>query len=118
IVVVCVDTKKSRREIAKARLKNEAYVIECGNEKTTGQVILGQYKGELPFPYDDNPELMKGRDDNEPGCVDQYYRQDLFINCMTSVHALHLVWTLLRKAEIEVRGAFFDISKAITNPIK
>ena len=118
IVIVCVDTKKSRKVISKARFKKEAYVIDCGNEKTTGQVIMGQYKGGLPFPYEENKALVTGKESKEPGCVDQYYRQDLFINSMVSTYALHLVWNLFRKAELDVRGVFMDIENGITNPVK
>tara|TARA_Y100000593_G_scaffold22736_1_gene45277 strand:+ start:447 stop:1124 length:678 start_codon:yes stop_codon:yes gene_type:complete len=118
IVISCVDTKRSRKAIAKARLKKEAYVIDCGNEKTTGQVIMGQYQGELPSPYEENEELVTGEESEEPGCIDQYYRQDLFINSMVANYALHLVWNLFRKPELEVRGMFMDIGRGITNPIK
>ena len=118
IAIACVDTISSRAKIAKANYKKGAYIIDCGNARASGQVILGQYQGELPFPYEENKDLVEGEEPDEPNCVDQYYRQDLFINSMIAGHALHFVWTLFRRASLDVRGVFTNLERGITNPIK
>ena len=118
ICVACVDTISSRAKIAKAKYKKGAYIIDCGNARASGQVLLGQYKGELPFPYEENPALVQGEEPDEPNCVDQYYRQDLFINSMIAGHALHFIWTLFRRTSLDIRGVFTNLEKGITNPIK
>jgi len=116
ICIACVDTKASRKEISEAKYNDNAYIIDCGNSRASGQVILGQSKGDLPFPYD--KELTEGDEPQEPNCIDQYYRQDLFINSMIANHALHFVWTLFRRTSLDIRGVFLNLESGITNPIK
>ena len=116
IIIACVDTKESRKKISKAKYKKGAYIIDCGNARASGQVLLGQYKGDLPFPYTD--ELTEGTEPDEPACVDQYYRQDLYINTMIAGHALHFVWTLFRRTSLDTKGVFLNLESGITNPIK
>lgn len=118
ICIACVDTIKSRAKIAKAKFKDKAYIIDCGNARASGQAIIGQYQGDLPFPYEENKELITGEEPDEPSCVDQYYRQDLYINSMVAGHALHFVWTLFRRTSLDIRGVFLNLERGITNPIK
>jgi hypothetical protein len=94
-------------------------MIDCGNAKTSGQVLIGQYKGELPNIYTEHEDLIYGEEQvEEPGCVDQYFRQDLFVNSVVASYALHLVWTLLRWRKLKVQGVFFDLDKGVANPVK
>lgn len=119
LVISCVDSVKSRERIAKSWQTEGTYMIDCGNAKTSGQVLIGQYKGDLPNIYTENEELIYGEEqDDEPGCVDQYFRQDLFVNSVVASYALHLVWTLLRWRKLKVRGIFFDLDKGVANPVK
>lgn len=117
ICISCVDTKASRKKISEGRYKKGAYLIDCGNARASGQVILGQHDGDLPSPYEDKA-LIEGDEPDEPTCVDQYYRQDLYINSMIAGHALHLVWTLFRRTSIDNRGIFLNLETGITNPIR
>ena len=119
MVISCVDTVKSREQIAKAWHRNETYLIDCGNSQTSGQVLIGQFDGKLPNIYNENPDLMFGDEPKEePGCVDEYFRQDLFVNSVVATHALHFVWRLLRWESLEVRGVFFDLNTGVSNPVK
>lgn len=120
LVISCVDTVASRERIAKSWQKKGTYMIDCGNARSSGQVLIGQYKGKLPNIYEDNADLIYGDEapDDEPGCVDQYYRQDLFTNRVVADQALHLVWRLLKWGSLEVQGVFFDINKGVCNPVK
>ena len=117
ICIACVDTKLSRAKISKARYDKGTYLLDCGNARASGQVILGQHKGDLPSPYDD-PMLTEGDEPDEPTCVDQYYRQDLYINTMVAGHAMHLVWQLFRRTSLDIRGVFLNLESGVTNPIK
>lgn len=117
ILICCVDTKKSRSEISKAHLQDEAYIIDCGNSKDTGQVVLGQRKAELPNPYEEFKELTKGREDPAPPCADPYQHQDMFINQLVATYALDIVWRLLRRESITQRGCFTSLS-GVTRPIE
>lgn len=117
ILIACVDTKKSRKQISDVHLKKDAYIIDCGNSKDTGQVVLGQKAGELPNPYKEFKELTKGKEDPMPPCADPYQHQDMFINQLVATYACDIVWRLLRKESIIQRGCFTSLS-GITRPIE
>jgi PRTRC genetic system ThiF family protein len=119
LTIACVDTVKSREQIAKSWRKKGSYMIDCGNSRTSGQVLIGQDNGDLPNIYSEHTDLIYGEEpQDEPGCVDQFHRQDLFVNSVVADNALHLIWRLLRWGSLEVRGVFFDLDKGISNPIK
>ncbi|MEK9984510.1 MAG: PRTRC system ThiF family protein [Opitutae bacterium] len=119
LVIACVDTVEAREGIAKSWQRKDTYMIDCGNARASGQVLIGQFDDELPNVYNEHKDLMYGEEpQEEPGCVDEYFRQDLFVNSVVASHALHFVWRLLRWGSLEVRGVFFDLDKGISNPIK
>lgn len=118
IIIACVDTKASRLEISKSVHRPKTYIIDCGNERSTGQVILGQWSDGLWNPYIEFPELVTGAESKEPGCADQYTKQDMFINKIIGTLATDLVWSLFREQTITKRGMFVDLKKGIMNPIK
>jgi hypothetical protein len=111
-----VDTKKSRQGIADMHLKDGTYVIDAGNSRDSGQVILGQRNGTLSDPYE-NRQLLDGEEDFTAPCADPYQKQDLFINQLMATYALDLVWKLLRRGKIAERGVFASLSGS-SNPIK
>lgn len=118
LIISCVDTKKSRKEIMDGRHKKGTYLIDCGNSRVSGQVLIGQYKGDLPNPYEENEDLWKGDEPKgEPGCTDPHLTQDLFINSTIAQHACHYVWNMLRWNKTENRGVFLDIDQGICNPV-
>ena len=97
--------------------KPEKYIIDCGNSQGSGQIILGQKKGDLPNPYKEFKELTKGREDPTPDCADPYQHQDMFINQLVATYALDIVWRLLRRTSITQRGCFTSLS-GVTQPIE
>lgn len=117
LLIACVDTRKSRKEISKAHLRSDVYIIDCGNSKDSGQVILGQKDGKLPNPYKEFKELIKGKEDPTPPCADPYQHQDMFINQLVATFALDIVWRLLRREGITQRGCFTSLS-GVTQPIE
>jgi len=118
ILISCVDTKASRRLIKGAPKTKKTYIIECGNARASGQVILGQEKGDLPNPYREHPGLTKGKEPKGEGCLDPYYKQDLAVNRVVATYVQQIVWDLLRKHEIGYRGVFFDLTKFTSNGIQ
>ncbi len=118
IIIACVDTKASRKDICGSSHKPTSYIIDCGNERSTGQVILGQWSEGLYNPYKEFPELITGEESKEPGCADQYAKQDMFINKIIGTLACDLVWSLFREQTITRRGMFIDLKKGIMNPVK
>jgi PRTRC genetic system ThiF family protein len=117
IIISCVDTGRSRKQIAESTMHGNPYIIDCGNAKYSGQVLIGRHEGELTDPYKDNPELMVEDTDEAPTCGDPYSEQDLFINQIIATYALDFLWTLLHCEYLEKRGVFVDLKKGITNPL-
>jgi PRTRC genetic system ThiF family protein len=119
IIISCVDSGKSRESISKINAKKGAYVIDCGNDKNFGNVFLGQFDGKLPLPYEEEPDLLRDTNPNEPSCseADALGEQDMFVNQAVATVALQLVWSMLRHQRITVRGAFINLNTLTTNPI-
>lgn len=137
LVISCVDTAASRREI-ESMIKHAwccKYWLDLGNRQQDGQVILGETnKGEVPkrgkksfFPkplptvMDIFPELHDESlvEDNHPSCslAEALESQDLFVNQSVVTWALHLLWTLFRKGEIEHHGYFINLETGVVNPL-
>ena len=59
ILIACVDSRKSRKEIFQTLpKKNGPYVLDGGVLATCGQVIIGNGSNELPYPYVELPTLI------------------------------------------------------------
>lgn len=119
ILISCVDSRKSRREIIRNR--NCVYHLDCGNGVNHGQVILGNGK-DLPWPEKLLPDLIAEDlpEDDTPSCsmADALEKQDLFVNDFVVRIAGQLVWSLLRYGGTDIRGAFYSLDPVIINPWK
>jgi len=133
IVIGCVDTAASRRDIHKY-ISNHSYLpywLDCGNQQSTGQVILGQpipdpvrcdFYGRLPtvlelFPALQNPKL---KEDNQPSCsvAEAIAKQDLFVNRAVASAAGEMLWTLLRHGEIGYCGRFLNSRLGVSTKLR
>ena len=121
IVISCVDTKESRREISDI-ISQDIYLIDCGNEKDYGQVIVGiKDNKEIPFPYDEFPDLIaKGKESETSSCslAQALEGQELLINQFVATHCLQIVWEMLRYAKISKRGYFINLETGTTRSLK
>jgi PRTRC genetic system ThiF family protein len=137
IVISCVDSVASRREIDRLlrarRTVTPHYWLDMGNRQQDGQVVFGHHipdfdrkrwkeKPTLPNLFDLFPELAKGKvkeDVEAPSCslAESLQRQELFINDAVTRMALHLLWTLFRKGKIEHHGYFINLAEGRVNPL-
>ena len=121
IIISCVDTKRARRTIGRS-LPQDAFIIDCGNERDFGQVIIGKLKDEaLPSPYDEYPSLVAGgKEDNRASCslMEALEGQELMINQFVATYCLQIIWEMLRYAKISKRGYFINLSKGTTRSLK
>jgi PRTRC genetic system ThiF family protein len=120
IVISCVDTRKSRKELHQAAFSKGFYTwrywLDCGNDLSNGQVILGTPRSTardaLPCATQLHPELMDLSlpEDDTPSCsaVEALSRQDLYVGKEASLHALNLLWRLLRDKELADHARYFD----------
>lgn len=76
VIFPCVDNHKTRYEIAKwAERFNNVLLINGGNEKTTGNVIVYERRGSVPLDpsiYEVYPDVAAGKDKrpDETACTD------------------------------------------------
>lgn len=145
IYISCVDTAKSRFEIAdllqpytyqRSITRNRPiYWLDLGNNKTTGQALLstiGELKqpqsekyqaiGKLPFVTDTFKNLLRNADnsDNTPSCslAEALTKQDLFINSTLANLGGSLLWSLFREGVMFNKGFFLNLADFRVQPIK
>jgi PRTRC genetic system ThiF family protein len=144
IYISCVDTVKSRFDIAeilnelkidKGYYRNQCkYWIDFGNSQFTGQVLLstiGNIKQpnsekyetveNLPFITEEFGELLKisEAEDNTPSCslAEALEKQDLFINSSLAQMGSSLLWSLFSNGLTENRGFFLNLKNFHSKPI-
>jgi PRTRC genetic system ThiF family protein len=119
IVITCVDSAQSRRAVFEVmRPSPPHYWLDCGNDARTGQVILGQLRGDgarLPHVLDRDPSMLTGDDDDAPSCsaAEALTRQHLFINPAVALQAAQLLGELLLNAGTPSCGAFVNLSEQV-----
>lgn len=125
IIIGCVDSRKSRRSIKDVLERHvERYYIDCGNDRHSGQVLIGcntkKKKHRLPMPWEVCPALVSEEpEDNTPSCslAEALNSQDLMVNRFAAMIALELVWQLLKYNTLKSRGAFFDCRNIKVMPV-
>jgi len=124
VVITCVDSVDARMQLAAG---DDAYWLDCGNSRKTGQVILGSAfqsavegdEGELPNVFDLFPDMKEQEDPDEPSCslAEALRKQDLFINSMIANAASQLLWDLLRNSSIKRHGCFINLDTGCMTPL-
>ena len=129
IVISCVDTVKSRKEIHTFIMKGyhsfsekNYYWMDIGNNKTTGQIFLStpMYKRKntkrkdpnwLPTIFDEYPNLVDEQTDYTCDVeFNPYNQQSLFINKMMATYACIMLTDLLTYYNLTYRGIFVNLS--------
>ena len=129
VVISCVDTRKARKQLHGYAFSKGFHAwnfwIDCGNDVTTGQVVLGTPRAgkrdllhHLPCATELHPALMDTTvpDDDAPSCsaLAAIKKQDLMINKMVAVHAVQMLWQLFRDGEIDHHARYFDLRSGTT----
>jgi len=134
IIIGCVDTKSSRRLIAKfASSKAVPYWLDLGNGLSTGQVILGEplrsnesakmRPMRLPTITDLYPVILDEsipEDESIPTCslAEALERQDLFVCRSTVTFGAQLLWTLFRKGGVDFHGHFINLLSGMVTSLE
>ncbi len=134
ILIGCVDSVKSRREIASVMKGRQAYHgaesaywLDLGNDAKFGQVVLGQFAhakskavraSRLPNVLD-LFKLDARKDDDTPSCslAGALQRQDLFINQHVATWASTLLWNFFRQGGLDVHGCFINLADGHVRPL-
>jgi PRTRC genetic system ThiF family protein len=144
IYMCCVDTVKARFEMAEMvkEASSESYysrdrpkyLIDLGNSKDTGQVMLStivripqptskKYEtiDSLPLLTDEFGELLNQSElsDDTPSCslAEALEKQDLYINGTLAQMGCSLLWGLFRNGMTEYRGFFLNLKNFRAQPI-
>lgn len=134
ILITCVDTGAARAQIADALWQwadAPPYWLDIGNEDSTGQVWLGEFprfledqsasgRQRLPCISEVFPHFFDGSvpETDNPSCslAEALKSQDLFVNDICARMGAHLLWTLLRYAEIEHHGYWINLRDGKVEP--
>jgi len=132
IVIGCVDTRSSRRDIHRQihnGYRQPCYWLDIGNRASDGQVILGQPKPggksfpeRLPTVVDLFPEILDESNpetDDGPSCslAEALDHQELFINQAMATFGLDLLWKMFRHGKVDHHGVFVNLSAGRTSPL-
>jgi PRTRC genetic system ThiF family protein len=144
LFISCVDTVKARFEIAEILKElcsrhhyssdRPKYLIDFGNSKDTGQVLLStiatirqpssekyQTVGNLPLITEEYADLLKQSEaiDDTPSCSlpEALEKQDLFINGTLAQMGCSLLWGMFRNGLTYYRGFFLNLKDFRAQPI-
>lgn len=144
ITISCVDNVRSRKQIA-AHLEENTYAnanfhspwywMDCGNDKTTGQVVLAtvgfikqpnskkyQPQGFLPMITAEYGHLLdvSELESETPSCslAESLEKQDLFINTNIANIGASILWNMIRKGMLKHRGFFINLDNLRMQPIQ
>ena len=119
LVIGCVDTRKSRREIWSKFEGRNCYWMDIGNGAYDGQVILGQCSASndatrLPTVIDLYPEILDESldpKDDGPSCSrrEALQKQSAFVNKTGALHAINMLSNLFREGHLDHHVNFFNV---------
>lgn len=136
VVIGCVDTRKARRVIH--RLAAECWKpklwLDLGNERFSGQVILGQTRCRrsdsddplrLPVVTEFYPDILdntldeKAEKESGPSCslAEAVQKQALFTNQLCATQALTLLSNLFYLGELRHSAVFFNAMTGASSPL-
>lgn len=124
LVISCVDTRRARAELHRDAFRERFGVwqfwLDLGNDRTTGQAILGTPRGaerkllhSLPCATELHPELMDTSiPEDAPSCsaAESLNRQDLMVNKAVAMFGIDLLWRLFRDGKITSHACYFDLA--------
>lgn len=143
ITVSCVDTVEARIAIENslrscerksAQRDSNLYLLDFGNSKDTGQVLLStigdiaqpeskQFEtvGEMYSWLEECPALLAESQDKNttPSCslAEALEKQDLFVNSALANIGASLIWKMFREGILTNRGFFMNLSDYRMQPI-
>jgi PRTRC genetic system ThiF family protein len=124
IFVGCVDNNAARREISWVMQDlngksngNDFYWIDSGNEKKTGQVIVGGKK--LNTVTDLFPEILNEKEDSQEqiSCAERMLQdeQNMFVNLTASNLILNYIKSIILDIPMVTHGTVFNIDNKFDN---
>lgn len=123
IICGAVDSWETRVKLNKCFRDEATYYLDMGNDRFTGQAILGVKTGIIPKGPKNNVAILPSvteifenhvseKVDEEPSCsvLESIYRQDLMINPMIANLGANIIWNLLFRKVILTHGYFLNMN--------
>lgn len=141
LVISCVDTRRARRTVRTVTERQGCgvtFVLDTGNDATTGQVVLGEPANphnrnrlrarrrrdavvRLPCSWDLFPEIVDPAldADDGPSCsaLESLTRQAPGVNATVATYALALLAQLFCAGGIDRHGGFLDAAAGTATPL-
>lgn len=140
ITITCVDNVNARIVIGKNLKRKRCYDdqlpiywLDFGNQLDRGQIILGTLNN-VKQPKSQKYKTVKSlkcvdeffdlsevnEEDSGPSCslAEALRKQDLFVNSFLAQTGCVLLWKLFYDGNIDMQGAFVNLSTMNVNPIK
>lgn len=114
LVISAVDSRQARREIANALERHYGiWWLDMGNDVRHGQVLIGKNSSLMPYPHQQLPAIIEGKDDQRPSCsaLEAILQQDLLVNDMAAIWAAELAWQVIKDGTPKYLGVFFDLER-------
>ena len=122
IVIMCVDTTKSRREIYSSL--HSVCIIDSGNGKDFGQILIGMTKTKQPeisqetvdeivMPHLRNMALIEYKEEDDSASCSSYEslsKQSLFINRALAVMIGNLIMTMIETRMVFYKGIYLNLT--------
>lgn len=120
IVVSCVDSIKSRKEVylhlkhkkkSNNSTEDKYFWIDVGNSKDSGQIIIGSFVNKIPLPnFFERFPNVKDTGEDVPSCsmAQALQKQDLQINQAMALHLNSMIWRMFRSGKIESAGMYVN----------
>ena len=121
VVISCVDSRRSRRDIIRCCSDRPGYHLDCGNGADLGPAPSATGTG-LAWPQQRFPELFDPRLDSEvdgPSCslAEALEKQNLYVNVFAAALAAQLLESLFLEGGLDYAGAVFNLKSFKTVPL-
>ncbi len=132
VYIGCVDGPQGRRSILAALERSApAWWLDCGNEKNSGQVVLGGGLRDgvelpglttwLPLPCEVHPDLVEERPQTEAALscaeLNAQEAQGLAINVRMAAEAADYLVRLLITGDLRKRATYIDLESGTTRSV-
>ncbi len=134
LIIGCVDSHSGRREIARtvAAGNGRVWALDCGNERDSGQVLIGNATGvdrvrfdrlglcsALPSPYLQEPGLLEPAPDGpDTSCAERMVteEQSLMVNRLAAAIAAQYVADFVLRRQVTQMGTTFSLAPTVMAP--
>lgn len=128
IIIGCVDSVDGRKAMHESMKElNNALYIDCGNDSTSGNVIMGMnayvnstrcYLPSVVDLYKEQFATHQPRPSDSCSAEEAINKQEFGVNDTAANHAIQLLWQLFRHGKVAHQGISYDLKSGYSVPIE